>query len=172
MATSFTCLIHNKRESGPLTNFTEVSFKRFLDYRRLWVSLDGNQREIAERSYKVIGDNVEEFRLQNIRVEDFVYHRACYSSFTNKSALQRAQVRCQRKCQAIEESQSNATRDLPSADGEFGEQDTTPRKVLRSHLTSSTPVSARSKNPHVLSPVCIICNKETLYITDSVSFYY
>ena len=46
------CLIHIDAESGPLTNFTEVSFKKFLDCRAVWLTLDGIQRDIAEENDK------------------------------------------------------------------------------------------------------------------------
>ena len=42
-------LIHLEGECGPLTNFTEVSYQTFLDCREIWLTLEGVQRNIAEK---------------------------------------------------------------------------------------------------------------------------
>ena len=44
------CLIHFEGESGPLAVFMEVAYKKFLECREIWKTLDGKQREIAEKT--------------------------------------------------------------------------------------------------------------------------
>ena len=44
------CLIHFKGEKGPLTCFTETSIKKVLTSHKLWLKLDGEQREIADKT--------------------------------------------------------------------------------------------------------------------------
>ena len=39
------CLIHFDGRRGPLTAFTDVSFKKFLLFREQWVALDGEQKK-------------------------------------------------------------------------------------------------------------------------------
>ena len=47
------CLIHFEGENGPLAVFTEVAYKKFLECREIWKTLDGKQREIAEKTAHV-----------------------------------------------------------------------------------------------------------------------
>jgi hypothetical protein len=71
------CLIHCANNIGaaePLTNFSEVSFKRFLECRRQWLGLDDGAEDFAK----------------------YAYHRKCYSLFTNKALLNRAEIRCKK----------------------------------------------------------------------------
>ena len=67
------CLIHFEGEIGPLAVFTEVAYKKFLEYREIWKTLDGKQREIAKKTA-----HVGEKEWKNL-----AYHRVCYSKFTN-----------------------------------------------------------------------------------------
>ena len=82
-----TCFIHCEDCVGPLTNFTEVSFQRFLECRKQWMRLDGRQRDIAISTTQIIsieeGDRYENFK-------ELAFHRKCYSAFTNKTLLNRA----------------------------------------------------------------------------------
>jgi hypothetical protein len=48
------CLIHFDGQRGPLTAFTEVSFQEFLLFREQWAALDGEQRQVAEKSFGVV----------------------------------------------------------------------------------------------------------------------
>ena len=86
------CLIHcvySVGDAEPLTNF---SFKRFLEFRKQWLGLDGQQKEAAVRTTEIIAIETEE-------VDDcskYAYHCKCYSSFTNIALVKRAEVRCKK----------------------------------------------------------------------------
>ena len=86
------CLIHFEGESGPLAVFTEVAHKKFLECREIWKTLDGKQREIAEKTAHV---GEKEWK-------DSAYHRMCYSKFTNKTLIKRATIRCEKQRLALQ----------------------------------------------------------------------
>ena len=147
------CLIHFEGESGSLTTFTEVSYRKFLDCREIWLSLDGVQRDIAEKTTQVAMDDCSTFQY-------LAYHRGCYSKFTNKTLIQRAKDRVTRKQQVSETTEQNNDVEAVPA-----------RKVLRS--MHPTPAGeAKQKCAHVLPAVCIICNKKTSYFTEQVGTKY
>ena len=149
------CLIHFNGQCGPLTAFTEVSFKKFLLFRDEWIALDGEQRQAAEKSFSVVtGEEIQ------TGPENFYYHRACYSKFTNKSLITHAKRRCEKKEEI--DKKSNATKTSISTNCETQ----VPEKFLRS--STDETVRVKPRNPHVLPPTCIICGKENHYITDSV----
>ena len=43
MASSDSCLIHFDGKKGLLTSFSVVSYQKFLDCRRIWLTLDGEE---------------------------------------------------------------------------------------------------------------------------------
>ena len=151
------CLIHFDGKRGPLTAFTDVSFKKFLLFRKEWVALDGEQKQVAEKSFSVVKD-VE----VPTNPENLYYHRECYSKFTNKSLVTHAKRRCE-KNEEINKISNIADETLPSTNDEA---QVIPEKFLRS--STDETVRVRPRNPHVLPPTCIICGKENRYITDSV----
>ena len=59
MASSDSCLIHFNGKKGPLTSFSVVSYKNFLDCRRIWLPLDGEERNVAQRSLQFVSDSME-----------------------------------------------------------------------------------------------------------------
>lgn len=147
------CLCHCETDTGPLTNFTETSFKRFLEYRQQWLQLDGRQNDAACDSLRVISN--EDETKSNVRnFQQYFYHRKCYSSFTNKTLLSRAQARSEKR--KVEETTQKSS--PPSSR----------RKLLRSSSTSKA-ISVHAKSQHVLPAVCIICKKKDSYFTDNVS---
>ena len=46
--------IHCEDAIGPLSNFTEVSFKRFIECRRQCLNLDGHKKDIALKTTRTI----------------------------------------------------------------------------------------------------------------------
>jgi hypothetical protein len=58
-----------------------------------------------------------------------------------------------------------------SANADCAENESIPKKVLRSNFNASTGSmsTAVSKSEHVLPPICIICKKEKVYHLDRVS---
>jgi hypothetical protein len=64
-----------------------VSYKNFLDCRRIWLTLDGEERNVAQRSLQFVSDSME------VALMKLVITR--HSHFTNSSMINRAQQRCQ-----------------------------------------------------------------------------
>ena len=153
------CLIHFDGKRGPLTPFTDVSFKKFLLFREQWVALDGEQKEVAEKSFSVVKDAEIPTNPENL-----YYHRECYSKFTNKSLVTHAKRRCE-KNEGFDKISNIANETLPSTN----DKTQVPEKFLRS--STNETVRVKPRNPHVLPPTCIICGKENHYITDSVRIY-
>jgi hypothetical protein len=168
MASSDSCLIHFDGKKGPLTSFSAVSYQKCLDCRRIWLTLDGEEHSVAQRIFQFVSDSMENSTVESIEYANSSYHRGCYSAFTNSRMIKRAQVRCQ----------NMEKEGVPSSSGidiidEETESDETPpvKKMLRSTatLSSRTGAEAKSRNPHVLPCVCIICKSEKSYFTESVS---
>ena len=145
------CLIHFEGEGGPLSHFTEVSFTKFINLRTQWLTLDGLQRQVAEETIQTVPEDCP-----TADCDKFFYHRGCYSKFTNISLLDNAIKRCSRGVTATNTTATN--------------EDELPRKTLRSSISQHS-YQYPSINPHVLPPVCVICNEEKSYFTDPVSFF-
>ena len=90
MASSDSCLIHFDGKKGPLTSFSMVSYQKCLDCRRIWLTLDGEERNVAQRSLQFVSDSISLSDLQT-RAESNMQ----ISLYTNSSMIKRAQVRCQ-----------------------------------------------------------------------------
>jgi hypothetical protein len=143
------CLIHFKgEEMGSLSQFTETLFKKVLASHELWLTLDGEQQEIAAKSNSILKgiQSTEEMLIQGL-----YYHRNCYAKFTNVTYIKHAQTRCS-KCQEDENDE-----DVPA------------QKILRSSTKTS---SVKFWNQAILPPVCIICNQEKGYFTEIVSTFF
>ena len=155
------CCIHFKEGGGPLIPFSSLSFEKFRNCNDLWINLDGQQRQIAEKSKSVL----QEVDNKSSAVSSFYYHRNCYSKFTNVTNINRSQVRCAKMM-------ANRTQEYQTNTG-LTEPETTPTppKMLRSSMASSG-TSKTSKPSTVLPPVCIICNKDEVYVTDKVINHY
>jgi hypothetical protein len=59
MASSDSCLIHFDGKKGPLASFSLFSYQNFLDCRRIWLTLDGEERNVAQRSLQFVNDSME-----------------------------------------------------------------------------------------------------------------
>jgi hypothetical protein len=59
MASSDSCLFHFDGKKGPLTSFSAVSYKNFLDGRRIWLTLGGEERNVAQRSLQFVSDSMK-----------------------------------------------------------------------------------------------------------------
>ena len=156
MARSDKCLIHFKGVEGPLTCFSDISFGKFLTNHELWLTLDGEQREVAERTK----DIVEQFQNcdGSVHLSTLYYHRSCYSRFTNVTLVKRAQNRCSKTFEPPTEA-------VQADQGLEAEHFIPPNKFLRSSMSTTE----KPRSQAILPPVCIICNKEEIYITDTVS---
>ena len=89
------------------------------------------------------------------------FHRKCYSAFTNKTIINRAEIR-RKKAEQLEPKETCTKQEETSSE-------TIPWKLLRSSSTQSS-YWIKSKSEHILSPICIICQKEHSYYNDTVSF--
>ena len=56
---SDSCLIHFDGKIGPLISFNAVLYQTFLDCRRIWLTLDGEERNVAQRSLQFVSDCME-----------------------------------------------------------------------------------------------------------------
>ena len=145
------CLIHFKGEGkGALTRFTETSFKNVLASHELWLTLDGEQQEIATKSSSIL-KNIQSTEESSPMIQGLYYHRNCYAKFTNVTYIKRAQARCSKR------QEDENDEDVPA------------QKTLRSSTAKTT--SVKSRNPQILPPVCIICNQEKGYFTEIVSTF-
>ncbi len=95
MASSDSCLIHFDGKKGPLTSFSVVSYQKYLDRRKIWLTLDGEERNVAQRSLQFVSESMESSAVESFDYANFSYHRGCYSAFTNSKMIKRAQVRCE-----------------------------------------------------------------------------
>lgn len=50
------CFVHFEGENGSLSCFTDISLEKFLECHKLWLELDGEQREIAHNTTKIVED--------------------------------------------------------------------------------------------------------------------
>ncbi|CAB4001806.1 Hypothetical predicted protein, partial [Paramuricea clavata] len=148
------CCIHFKDGNGPLTPFTSVSFEKFRHCHEIWIDLDGQQRQVAEKSKGVLQD-VDD---KSSAVGNFYYHRSCYSKFTNLTNIKRSQARCAKiMANRSVENQQDTISTEPTCSPP-------PKKMLRSSMPST---STTSQSSSILPPACIICNKDEIYITDT-----
>ncbi|CAB4015222.1 Hypothetical predicted protein [Paramuricea clavata] len=148
------CCIHFKDGNGPLTPFTSVSFEKFRHCHEIWIDLDGQQRQVAEKSKGVLQDADD----KSSAVGNFYYHRSCYSKFTNLTNIKRSQARCAKiMANRSVENQQDTISTEPTCSPP-------PKKMLRSSMPST---STTSQSSSILPPACIICNKDEIYITDT-----
>ena len=91
-----TCLIHFKEEEGPLICFTETSLRKFLTSHEQWITLDGEQEEIGERTNDIV-KCIRNLNQPLQEIQTLYYHRECYSKYTNVTLIKRAQSRFSKK---------------------------------------------------------------------------
>ena len=82
----------------------------------------------------------------------------CYVKFTNITLIKRAQARVTTKKEATK----------AKSDYSETESEESPAPVRKLRRSCVTPTS--TKGQAVLPPICIICNQQKLYITESGSF--
>ena len=169
MASFDSCLIHFDGKKGPLTSFSKVSFQKFFYCHSIWLTLDGEYHDVARRSLDFVSDNVQNVETDNFEYANFSYHRACCSAFTNTISIKCARVRCQNRNNEDEASSSVA--DVSERESEEAQP---AKKMLRSTLSklgaATTSTEVRSRNPHVLPHICIICKSEKLYLLKRLVF--
>ena len=149
--------------------FTDIFFKSYRDKKPMdfvrWAI-----NEVAKESYNFVDDAKASEFLQAVAdgdtddacFENFKYHRACYSRFTDITKIARAEKRKENKG----EESCNVLASPSSGSNVTDESDEIlPKKSLRSAVPK-TDVTA--KNRYVLPAICIICNDRYAYYTDKV----
>eukprot|EP00795_Rhopilema_esculentum_P003901 gene3901-15217_t len=138
------CLIHYQGFSGKLVNFSRISFSKVIETRSRWISLDGPSNEVAKESYNIVDDAKAGEFLQEVAdgdtddacFENFKYHRACYSRFTDISKIAREENKGEESC--------NVLASLSSASNVTDKSDEIlPKKTLRSAVPK-TDVTAKN----------------------------
>ena len=59
MASSDSCLIHFDGKKAHLQVLVWFRIKIFLDCHRIWLTLDGEERNVAQRSLQLVSDSME-----------------------------------------------------------------------------------------------------------------
>ena len=104
------CLIHCENDDGLLTNFTSTSFKRFLKCRRQWLQLDGRQRDVALTKTHVLPIDEEE----SLEYFNNFFYQRCYSTFTNKTFISRAQRHSEKAAETLTETPKSVEQKGPT----------------------------------------------------------
>lgn len=151
------CIIHFAKVDPalPLIKFTTCTLERFVERRKQWLYLDGEQKEVAEKSLEFLP--IDQDTLYSAQ---FYYHKECYCKFTDKTKVERAIARSQKSDVIV--------------GGHYSTQDEDERRPLTRSLIKPESVVARttklvSSRSDVLPEICIICKKVESYFTDPVS---
>ena len=118
---------------------TETSLAKFTSFVEKWKNLNGNEQKVASDCDKISNN----FELCDLFLG---FHKKCYSCFTNKTMIERAQKRM------------------------FGEASRSEkvRKLTRSSIGGANKYAAHKRNKYVLLSECIFCHGNQ-YIVDPVT---
>jgi hypothetical protein len=61
----------------------------------VWLTLDGEERNVAQRSLQFVSDSMELMEVARSKISmqiSLYYHRGCYSAFTNSSMMDKEGV--------------------------------------------------------------------------------
>jgi hypothetical protein len=93
MASFGSCLIHFDGKKAHLQVLVWFCINIFLHCRRIWLTLDGEERNVAQRCLQFVSDSMEVARSKiSMQISLFIYHRGCYSAFTNSSMMDKEGV--------------------------------------------------------------------------------
>ena len=152
-----TCVIHFEGVEEILTSFTECTYNKFLERRDEWRSVLDATRKIAVKSFDHLPEGLDFLSLE---VQEASFHYTCYRRFTDKSKLERAR---KRKAKYMDISNHKLS------ESEF----VVPEVSKVNTRSSSSLVVETDQNERrckdVLPHICIICQKNTLYVNDKVS---
>ena len=154
------CFIHFSaisKDDEVLITATGTSLCKIVECRSRWIVLDGEAREVSERSFQYMNENEgKQLICDEAAVRsDLFYHRKCYQKLTNKRVIEMAEKRVGSK-----EKTSEKTNEPQ-------------RKSRRSIASSSTSSIAKvkTKSTGILPRICIICKKKELYYNNKVSYH-
>lgn len=136
------CIIHFPGTKGKLYNFTSTTFSKFIQSRKAWLSFEGKQQHcVALNSYEHVDD--DRTWPNTYTAGHFVYHKSCYSRFTDRSKLERAE--------------KSMTNELPCL------------KKKRTRSSDGAQLVPRNPISGILPKICVICKEENLFYTCRVS---
>ena len=161
------CIIHDDKFTKPdidIKYFTSVTFSKFLESRRLWIDLQGDQNYVAEKSWEYISEAGED-RFATEGNLDFIsstrdhfpgYHSECYRKFTDKTKIERAQ-----RSKARSKDSKQTIKSEPM------------EKKSSINVNSSNRLKRGevgiSRSVGILPRICLICKKKELTYTCPVS---
>ena len=130
-----------------------MSFQKFLDCHSIWLTLDGEHRDVARRSLTFVGENMKNVTTDVFDLyANFSYHRACYSTFTNNSNITRAPVRCQHKNTECEEADpSSSVREIVDTEQKEFQPAKTEKRCCDLHVSKQ---QARQSNQEIRMSCC------------------
>lgn len=155
------CIIHDskftERNTIPdIKCFTSVTLSKFLECRKLWIHLQGDQKCVAEKSFDYISEAdedrfVREGNLDFITTRDDIsgYHSECYRKFTDKTKIERAQ-------------RSKQTLESEPVEKKSCNVNSINQRLKRGQVGESRSVG-------ILPRICLICKKKELTYTCPVS---
>ena len=141
-----------------------MTFSKFLESRRLWIDLQGDQNYVAEKSFEYISEAGED-RFATEGNLDFIsstrdhfpgYHSECYRKFTDKTKIERAQ-----RSKARSKDSKQTIKSEPM------------EKKSSINVNSSNRLKRGevgiSRSVGILPRICLICKKKELTYTCPVS---
>ena len=163
------CFMHFEGVVEPHCNITARKLKKFIECSKEWVKLNGEQAEIAKRSYSQFEDDIVNSHLDetfdkglDINLE-WYHHAKCYKKFCDKDKIRRKQKK-----------QKDLDLSKPSSNGASA-SDEPKRKFTRLALQSESSGKEQSaqRNKFVLPERCIICEKDSSWFSkNKVSYSY
>jgi hypothetical protein len=158
------CVIHFPKVDAflPLIQFTSFTLDRVKERRNQSLHLDGERKEIAEKSLEFLTIKQEHLCFENDS-PPFFYHKECYRRFTDKTKMERATTRLKKANLKINEQIVNQEDKL--------------RPLTRSLIDKPESVKANQQEKpfkpatgkDILPKICIICKKLENYFTHPVS---
>ena len=89
------CFMHFEGVVEPLCKITARKLSKFIECRKEWINLHGEQAEIAKKSYSMFDDETVNFHLyENSDIDlklEWYYHAKCYKNFCDKDKIHRQQ---------------------------------------------------------------------------------
>lgn len=161
------CFIHFSaisKDDEILITATGTSLCKIVECRSRWIVLDGEAREVSERSFEYMNENEgKQLICDEAAVRsDLFYHRKCYQKLTNKRVIEMAEKRVGSK-----EKTSEKTNEPPRK----SRRSSTETASSTASSSTSTSANVKTKSTGILPRICIICKRKELYYNDKVSYY-
>ena len=136
---------------------TGTTLCKIVECRSRWIALDGEAREVSERSFQYMNENEgKQLICDEAAVRsDLFYHRKFHQKLTNKRVIEMAEKR------------------VGSKEKTWKKTNEPQRKSRRNIASSSTSSVAKvkTKSTGILPRMCIICEKKELYYNKKVRYH-